>query len=1076
MLGLGLVLAWALGAGAGCQANRRVILGQQEPPRTIAMVGDRPVSASSGTPGSSRSSDQARVADGGRAEVSGRVYDDSDRPVANARVRVVASDNPRDSYTVATDRRGVFSLTNLRSDVEYTIQAESPDGGALGRARVRTPEYHAQVLLTERAPRGRVSAPSGSGAKDGFEFEEDRDRGPTRLDGAGGGAGGGSGSGSVGSDFEDDFFEDEFGPGGGSGGRRSRPASTSRDDDDWWIREMEEADNPLPPAIEPPRGTRSPLDDRRRPSSGTGSGAGAGSGSGSGTGTRGRSDWRASDGWGVNYQSMDDGFPDGRSSGSGMVRRVAAFGLDRDVPSAGTGARFRSELELGARGSGSGSGSGSRSGLTEEAAARLVFEREAARARLEWELERERELRRERERELARARVESEAGRLALERNRELELERQRRERDAELASSGSGLESEGGAEVGGAPPPRPGAGAGSVPPTIAELERRRAWEELRRPTRVPAPSAPASGMARLDPRTSIFAEEGPIATSSASASASPSPSSPPSGSDSASERISEDLIAEMLGDSIGSETQSQSQSQSQSDSEVEALAEPAAAPTPSASTSGGGGSAASRPASSAPSRRSIEGVGTPPPIRAPELGAPRLEAAPDPSARSASVSVSGSVSESAPATRARWSDLPWEVPPSVAGPGALASGSGSSGAGRARGERAAPVPTPEEEPGIEIEGGIEAGGDEALAGDILAEMLDLNAEAKAAAGAGAGTGAGGLARADVAPRDRDRDRDRDRERAGVGASRTTDSQRPSADSGARVNERFAAGSGLDRGSSATLELESEADSDSKSDSSAAAGAPRRRALPAPKEFAAASCKYNSLTRTLIDFQLPDLRGRPVRLAEIPSEYVLLDFWGTWCVPCRTSIPKLSELQRKYGSARLRVVGIAYEPGDLASASETVSEAIEPLGIRYPVLLGDYENCPVRERLNVTLFPTMVLIDGKGRIVWRGQGARPEVLSELEEVLTKRLAAPASSASEAGPERTKVPANGRTAADGAGSATSTGSGGSGNEDGKGGMLPRLWGGGARPRPLPMPLPLPLDRMGEGLRGMFGARN
>ena len=85
---------------------------------------------------------------------------------------------------------------------------------------------------------------------------------------------------------------------------------------------------------------------------------------------------------------------------------------------------------------------------------------------------------------------------------------------------------------------------------------------------------------------------------------------------------------------------------------------------------------------------------------------------------------------------------------------------------------------------------------------------------------------------------------------------------------------------------------------------------------------AAPLCEYDAKARKLADFRLPDLEGKPVRFRDLDSDYVLLDFWGTWCNPCLDSIPHLVELQKKYGPGqaqggrdRLREGGRRPTPG-----------------------------------------------------------------------------------------------------------------------------------------------------------------
>ncbi len=154
-----------------------------------------------------------------------------------------------------------------------------------------------------------------------------------------------------------------------------------------------------------------------------------------------------------------------------------------------------------------------------------------------------------------------------------------------------------------------------------------------------------------------------------------------------------------------------------------------------------------------------------------------------------------------------------------------------------------------------------------------------------------------------------------------------------------------------------------------------------------------AVCEYDRKSRRLVNFQLSDLQGRPVRLSDIDADYILLDFWGTWCGPCIQSIPHLVELQKRYGADRVRVVGIAYEQdGTVRERALKVADAARKLGINYTVLLGnaDERPCPVQAALHIQAYPTMILLDRHGRLIWRDQGATEMTLARLNRVIASQ--------------------------------------------------------------------------------------
>ncbi len=151
----------------------------------------------------------------------------------------------------------------------------------------------------------------------------------------------------------------------------------------------------------------------------------------------------------------------------------------------------------------------------------------------------------------------------------------------------------------------------------------------------------------------------------------------------------------------------------------------------------------------------------------------------------------------------------------------------------------------------------------------------------------------------------------------------------------------------------------------------------------------AAVVSYDPRARRVTELALPDLQGQTVRLSDFDSEYILLDFWGTWCKPCLNSIPKLIELQRKLGPEKIQIVGIACEDVPVAQRPGKVAEVAERMNINYAVLLSgmDGKPCPVQQALGVQAYPTMVLLDRKGNVVWRDSGNSAQSLSRLDRIV-----------------------------------------------------------------------------------------
>lgn len=159
---------------------------------------------------------------------------------------------------------------------------------------------------------------------------------------------------------------------------------------------------------------------------------------------------------------------------------------------------------------------------------------------------------------------------------------------------------------------------------------------------------------------------------------------------------------------------------------------------------------------------------------------------------------------------------------------------------------------------------------------------------------------------------------------------------------------------------------------------------PRRERSTGTPQGSGPLCEYDARLRKIMDFRLPSLDGTSVRLSDIDADLILLDFWGTWCDPCLRSIPHLVDLQTRMGK-KIAVVGIACEPDGSPEAVAKVAETAQRLKINYPILLSRNDGkCPVQESLHIQAFPTMILIDRTGQIVWRDQGATPSTLARLD--------------------------------------------------------------------------------------------
>lgn len=114
------------------------------------------------------------------------------------------------------------------------------------------------------------------------------------------------------------------------------------------------------------------------------------------------------------------------------------------------------------------------------------------------------------------------------------------------------------------------------------------------------------------------------------------------------------------------------------------------------------------------------------------------------------------------------------------------------------------------------------------------------------------------------------------------------------------------------------------------------------------------------------------LDGKPFDLADRKGKLTLVNFWATWCGPCRREFPELIALQQKYADRGFTVVGVAQEPPD---AEPAVRDMAKESGLNYPIVM--ITEPMVSDWAEVTGLPTSYLVDGQGRIVFKFEGVDP---------------------------------------------------------------------------------------------------
>jgi thiol-disulfide isomerase/thioredoxin len=139
---------------------------------------------------------------------------------------------------------------------------------------------------------------------------------------------------------------------------------------------------------------------------------------------------------------------------------------------------------------------------------------------------------------------------------------------------------------------------------------------------------------------------------------------------------------------------------------------------------------------------------------------------------------------------------------------------------------------------------------------------------------------------------------------------------------------------------------------------------------------------------TMIDFTLPDLDGKKHALSEWRGKVIVLNFWATWCPPCREEIPLFISLQKKHQADDLQIIGVAI---DNPAAVRIYRQSVR---MNYTILIGENDAMPLVAQYGNRMgsLPFTVIIDRSGSIAVRKLGVfnQTELESLIDPLLTRQ--------------------------------------------------------------------------------------
>lgn len=134
--------------------------------------------------------------------------------------------------------------------------------------------------------------------------------------------------------------------------------------------------------------------------------------------------------------------------------------------------------------------------------------------------------------------------------------------------------------------------------------------------------------------------------------------------------------------------------------------------------------------------------------------------------------------------------------------------------------------------------------------------------------------------------------------------------------------------------------------------------------------LATAPALAGDATSQAAPFNLPSRAGKSVALADLKGQVVLINFWATWCGPCRKEMPLLEQIQKKYAPLGFTMVGVNVEED-----TRLMEAFLKDVPVSFPILLDPANS--VSKLYNVSAMPSTVIVDRKGNVRFIHQGYQP---------------------------------------------------------------------------------------------------